>query len=313
LRQNRLNNNTQFFDEQIMELTLVVLAAGMGSRYGGNKQLDGIGPNGEIIMDYSIHDAIKAGFTKVVFIIRTDLKEAFDNHYAERFKGKIKMEYAFQDQYDRHTAEYQSMRLKPWGTTHAILAAKHLINEPFVVINADDYYGHESFTEVVGAMSALKENEYLIMGYGLLNTLSDHGTVNRGVCQVDGGMMLTGIKETLSMGKNGDKISYQEDGKGYNLAPDTYVSMNFWGFPASSLDLFEDKFVDFVKENNEDPKAECFIPVEVDNLMAEGKATVKVVPTSASWLGVTYQEDKPHVVAGIKKMIAEGVYPSKVK
>lgn len=296
-----------------MDLTLVVLAAGMGSRYGGNKQLDGIGPNGEIIMDYSIHDAIKAGFNKVVFIIRTDLKEAFDNHYADRFKGKIKMEYAFQDQYDTHTAQYQAMRLKPWGTTHAILAAKHLVNEPYVVINADDYYGHESFGEVVGAMKALKDNEYLIMGYGLLNTLSDHGTVNRGVCKVDENMMLTEINERLSIGKNGNEISYEADGKSHGLAPDTYVSMNFWGFPASSLDLFEDKFVDFVKENNEDPKAECFIPVEVDNLMADKKVTVKVVPTSASWLGVTYQEDKPHVVAGIKKMIAEGVYPSEVK
>jgi len=296
-----------------MDLTLVVLAAGMGSRYGGNKQLDGIGPNGEIIMDYSIHDAIKAGFTKVVFIIRTDLKEAFDNHYANRFNGKIKMEYAFQDQYNDHTAEYQSTRLKPWGTTHAILAAKHLINEPYVVINADDYYGHESFGEVVGAMKELKENEYLIMGYGLLNTLSDHGTVNRGICQVDGNMILTGIKETLSIGKDGEKISYEEGGQTFQLSPDTYVSMNFWGFPASSLDLFEEKFIDFVKENNEDPKAECFIPVEVDNLMNEGKASVKVVPTAASWLGVTYQEDKPHVVAGIKNMIAEGVYPSEIK
>ena len=296
-----------------MDLTLVILAAGMGSRYGGNKQLDGIGPNGEIIMDYSIHDAIKAGFTKVVFIIRTDLKEAFDAHYAERFKGKIKMEYAFQNEYTEHTATYEANRLKPWGTTHAILAAKHLINEPFLVINADDYYGNESFGEAVEAIKDLKENEYLIMGYGLANTLSDHGTVNRGVCEVDENMNLTGIKETLSIGKEGSEISYEEDGIRHTLSADTYVSMNFWGFPPSSLPHFEEKFVEFVKANNEDPKAECFIPVEVDNLMAEGKASVKVVPTSASWLGVTYQEDKPHVVAGIKKMISEGVYPEEIK
>jgi len=296
-----------------MDLTLVVLAAGMGSRYGGNKQLDGIGPNGEIIMDYSIHDAIKAGFTKVVFIIRTDLKEAFENHYAERFQGKIKMEYAYQNEYTEHTAAYEANRKKPWGTTHAILAAKHLINEPFLVINADDYYGQESFAEAVDAIKNLKENEYLIMGYELVNTLSDHGTVNRGVCQVDGNMNLTGIKETLAIGKNGDEISYEEDGEKHVLAPDTYVSMNFWGFPPSVLPLFEEKFISFVKENNEDPKSECFIPVEVDNLMAEGKASVKVVPTSASWLGVTYKEDKPFVVEGIKQMIAEGKYPEEVK
>ncbi|PIQ49477.1 MAG: nucleotidyltransferase [Cytophagales bacterium CG12_big_fil_rev_8_21_14_0_65_40_12] len=295
-----------------MDLTLVVLAAGMGSRYGGNKQLDGIGPNGEIIMDYSIHDAINAGFSKVVFIIRTDLKDAFDDHYKDRFQGKIKMEYAFQNEYTQHTAPYEANRKKPWGTTHAILAAKHLINEPFVVINADDYYGQESFTEVVVAMKALKPNEHLIMGYGLVNTLSDHGTVNRGVCQVDANMNLTGIKETLSISKDGDEISYEEDGVRHTLDPKTYVSMNFWGFPTSVLGDFEEKFIDFVKQNHENPKAECFIPVEVDNLMKEGKATVKVVPTSASWLGVTYQEDKPHVVNGINKMIADGKYPSKV-
>ncbi len=296
-----------------MDLTLVVLAAGMGSRYGGNKQLDGIGPNGEIIMDYSIYDAINAGFTKVVFIIRTDLKEAFDNHYSSRFEGKIKMEYAFQNEYTEHTVAYEADRKKPWGTTHAILSAKHLINEPFVVINADDYYGQESFAEVIDAMKSLGENEHLIMGYELVNTLSDHGTVNRGVCQVDDRMNLVGIKETLAIGKDNDSITYEEDGVRHELAPKTYVSMNFWGFPASVLPIFEEKFVDFVKENNEDPKSECFIPVEVDNLMKEGKATVKVVPTSALWLGVTYQEDKPHVVAGIESMISEGKYPAEVK
>lgn len=296
-----------------MDLTLVVLAAGMGSRYGGNKQLDGIGPNGEIIMDYSIHDAINAGFTKVVFIIRTDLKDAFDEHYKNRFNGKIKMEYAFQNEYTEHTAAYEADRKKPWGTTHAILAAKHLINEPFVVINADDYYGQESFGEVVTAMRNLKENEYLIMGYSLVNTLSDHGTVNRGVCQVKDEMTLMGIKETLAISKNGNDITYEEDGVKHSLAPDTYVSMNFLGFPASALSLFEEKFIDFVKENHTNPKSECFVPAEMDNLMNEGKATIRVVPTSASWLGVTYQEDKPFVVSGISKMIADGKYPEEIK
>ena len=205
-----------------MDLTLVVLAAGMGSRYGGNKQLDGIGPNGEIIMDYSIHDAINAGFTKVVFVIRTDIKEAFENHYAERFKGKIKMEFAYQNEYTEHTAPYEPNRKKPWGTTHAVLAAKHLINEPFVVINADDYYGQESFEEVVKAINMMKENEYLIMGYRLENTLSDHGTVNRGVCQVDENMHLVGIKETLSIGKNDGVISYMENDQPVELSPETY-------------------------------------------------------------------------------------------
>lgn len=296
-----------------MDLTLVVLAAGMGSRYGGNKQLDGIGPHNEIIMDYSIHDAINAGFTKVVFIIRTDIKEAFENHYADRFKGKIKMEYAYQNEYIEHTAQYEPMRKKPWGTTHAVLAARHLINEPFVVINADDYYGQESFTEVVEAMKGMKENEYLIMGYKLENTLSDHGTVNRGVCQVDENMHLIGINETLAIGKENGVISYEENGERHELSPETYVSMNFFAFPPSVLPLFEEKFVQFVKENHENPKAECFMPVEVGNLMKEGKAVVKVVPTIASWLGVTYKEDKEHVVAGINQMIADGKYPEEVK
>lgn len=296
-----------------MDLTLVVLAAGMGSRYGGNKQLDGIGPHGEIIMDYSIHDAINAGFTKVVFMIRTDLKDAFEEHYKDRFNGKIEMAYAFQNEYTEHIAEFEAMRKKPWGTTHAILAAKDHISGPFIVINADDYYGQESFAECVDAMKKLKDSEYLIMGYELVNTLSDHGTVNRGVCQVDENMHLTGIKETLAIGKDGDKIYYSEEGQEHTLDPKTYVSMNFWGFPASVLPELEAKFIDFVKENSDDPKSECFIPVEVDNLMKEGIAEVKVVPTSASWLGVTYQQDKPHVVNGINQMITDGVYPKEVK
>ena len=184
-----------------MDLTLVVLAAGMGSRYGGNKQLDGIGPHGEIITDYSIHDAINAGFTKVVFIIRTDLREAFKDHYKDRFNGKIEMAFAYQNAYTEHTAEFETGRKKPWGTTHAILSAKDHISDPFIVINADDYYGQDSFAESVDAMKQLNDNEYLIMGYELVNTLSDHGTVNRGVCKVDGNMYLTGIKETLAIGK----------------------------------------------------------------------------------------------------------------
>lgn len=295
-----------------MDLTLVVLAAGMGSRYGGNKQLDEIGPNNEIIMDYSLHDAIEAGFTKVVFIIRTDLKEAVEEHYKERFQGKIKMEFAFQNEYTEHTAAYEAARKKPWGTSHAILSAKHLIDGPFMVINADDYYGTTCFSEAVAAMKGLGENEYLLLGYKLDNTLSDHGTVNRGVCQVDDSMNLKGIKETLSIGKNEGEISYEENGQKHVLAPDTYVSMNFWGFPASFIPLLEEKFVAFVAANNEDPKSECYIPVEVDNIMADGNATVKVVPTTANWLGVTYQEDRPFVVDGIKGMVADGVYPEKL-
>ena len=296
-----------------MEITLVVLAAGLGSRYGGDKQLDSIGPGGEIIMDYSIYDAINAGFTKVVLIIRTNLKEALEVHYKDRFKGKIKIEVACQDQYTEHTAPYEANRKKPWGTTHAVLSARHLINSPFLVINADDYYGQEAFGQIATAIRTMKENECLMLGYGLMNTLSDHGTVNRGICEVDKNMHLTGVKETLGIGKSGSHIFYEEEGRRYILDPQTFVSMNFWGFPAAVLSLLEERFVAFVAQHHEDPKAECFIPVEIDHLMKAGKTTVRVIPTDASWFGVTYQDDKPHVVAGINKMIAAGVYPQELK
>ena len=296
-----------------MEITLVVLAAGLGSRYGGDKQLDSIGPGGEIIMDYSIYDAINAGFTKVVLIIRTNLKEALEVHYKEHFKGKIKIEVACQDQYTEHTAPYEANRKKPWGTTHAVLSARHLINSPFLVINADDYYGQEAFGQIATAIRTMKENECLMLGYGLMNTLSDHGTVNRGICEVDKNMHLTGVKETLGIGKSGSQIFYEEGGRRHILDPQTFVSMNFWGFPAAVLSLLEERFVAFVAQYHEDPKAECFIPVEIDHLMKAGKTTVRVIPTDASWFGVTYQEDKPHVVAGINKMIAAGVYPEELK
>ena len=296
-----------------MDLTLVILAAGMGSRYGGVKQLDGIGPNGEIIMDYSIHDAINAGFTKVVFIIRTDLKEAFENHYKDRFQGKVKMEYAFQDQYTEHTAPYEAHRKKPWGTTHAMLAAKHLIHEPFVVINADDYYGVESFKEAANAIQQMKTTgEYAIVGYQLDKTLSDHGTVNRGVCQVNESMNLLNIKETIGIGRENGMISYEENGQKFTLAPDVYVSMNFWLFTPSVFPEMEKQFIQFVAENREDPKAECYIPVEIDEMKKKGLAQVKVIPTKAGWLGVTYKEDHPYVVAGIQTMIEEGTYPTKI-
>ncbi len=296
-----------------MDLTLVIMAAGMGSRYGGVKQLEGIGPSGETLMDYSIHDAIKAGFNKVVFIIRTDLKEAFDNHYAHRFHGKIEIKYVYQDTFKPYEEEYIINRSKPWGTGHAMLSTREEVVAPFAILNADDYYGRSTFIALADQLTNNKsQNQVFLLGYKLINTLSDHGTVSRGLCQVDNEHLLVDVEELTDIGKKDGQIYYDKEGISYKLKADDLVSMNFWGFMPSIYDELDSAFEDFIGNNYNSPKAEFYIPSFVDLKLKDKKITVKVIPTDETWLGVTYKEDKALVIAGIKQLVQEGVYPERI-
>jgi len=293
-----------------MELTLVIMAAGIGSRYGGVKQLDGIGPSGETLMDYSIYDALAAGYSKVVFIIRKELQEAFDHHYKERFKGKIRIEYVHQDTFKKYEENYTIDRAKPWGTGHAMLSVNKLVDTPFAIINADDFYGKSAFSAMAEALSGNQNpNKIFLLGYKLSNTLSDYGTVSRGLCHTDKGHYLEGIRELTKIGKKEDGIFYEDGGDLFPLKPDNLVSMNFWGFMPKIFDDLDQAFKDFIRHNHNNPKAEFYIPTFVDIMLKAGKVKVKVLSTEEQWLGVTYREDKPIVTNGISVLISQGVYP----
>jgi len=300
-----------------MKPTLLVLAAGMGSRYGGLKQMDPMGPNGETVLDYSVFDAIRAGFGKVVFIIRKDFEEAFKSGVGSRFDGKIEVDYAFQqldDLPDNFTVP--EGREKPWGTSHAVWAARNQVKENFAVINADDFYGPDAYSVCADFFKTLESSDakdhYAMVGYRIENTLSDHGDVNRGICQTDNNSFLSGVEEVV-------KIKRQEDGsiKGTSLTGDVAemsdgapVSMNFWAFTPEFFTQIETHFTNFLKAHGSEDKSECYIPTVVDELIELGKADCKVLDTTSSWFGVTYPDDKPHVVASIQKLIDEGIYPS---
>lgn len=292
--------------------TLLVLAAGMGSRYGGLKQMDAFGPSGETIIDYSVYDAIKAGFGKVVFIIREHFKEAFQEAFDKKFSGKIIVEYVTQELHKIPESKVHPERQKPWGTGHAVLVAKDYIEEPFVVINADDFYGPESFQEVASYF-AQNENgtDYAVVAYHLKNTLSDHGTVNRGVCYKDKENHLTKVVECTKISRKADNsISFKDDNEQVQvLDEDTLVSMNMWGFRPSYFQHCERKFSKFLDERGMELKSEYFIPKLIDDLINENVLHVDVIDTEASWFGVTYQEDKPIVIEKLRKLIAAGVYP----
>jgi NDP-sugar pyrophosphorylase family protein len=296
-----------------MDLTLVIMAAGIGSRYGGVKQLDGIGPNGETIMDYSLHDAIHYGYRNVVFIIRKELQEAFDHHYTDRFRDKIQIEYVYQDEFKKHEEGYEIKRSKPWGTAHAMLSAAGKVNTPFAILNADDYYGAEPFRVMSEALKTSRDPQTLyLMGYKLVNTLSDYGTVSRGFCTTDPENYLVDIKELTKIGKRDGEIYFEEDGTYKLLQPNAYVSMNFWGFYPWIFDELDRQFKRFIEQNHDNPKAEFYIPTFVDRLIKENKARFKVLPTDETWLGVTYQEDKPLVIKGINELIGKGLYPERL-
>ena len=296
-------------------MTLVVLAAGMGSRYGGMKQIDPITKDGEFILDFSVYDAVRAGFDKVVFVIKEEMLKDFEETVGKRVSGKIKVEYAFQKLERFVGAErIPKGRTKPFGTTHALLCAKEYLTENFAVINADDFYGREAFEAIAKHLTSARDRDGVsnaaMVGYVLENTLTENGTVSRGVCQVADDGMLTSIVETTQIMPDGDMAAYIRDDKKYPLPYDTMVSMNFWGFTPSILDYLEVDFEKFLGTLSENPlKKECYLPFSVDTAMKEGKCQVKTYITDARWLGVTYSDDKPGVVAGIRKLIDAGIYP----
>lgn len=297
-----------------MKPTLVILAAGMGSRYGGLKQLDEVGPNGEAIIDYSLFDAVRAGFGKVVFIIRRDFEDAFKARFDEKLKGKIEVEYVYQSLDDIPEGfSIPEGREKPWGTAHAIRTARTAVKTPFASINADDFYGKEAYQTLAKFLTTdVNESHYCMVGYRLDKTLSDHGSVARGVCMTDANNHLIDIDEITQIEKEGDKVVYERDGKKTQLRGDELVSMNIWGFHPSLFDSLETSFVDFLKAKGNEMKSEFYIPMHVGEMVEKGLTKVKVLSSEASWFGVTYKQDKPVVQEKIQALIAKGEYPEKL-
>ncbi len=300
-----------------MKPTLFVLAAGMGSRYGSLKQLDGLGPNGETIMDYSVFDAIRGGFGKIVFVIRKDFEKDFREKILSKYENHIPVEVVFQS-LDKLPAGFTCPegRVKPWGTNHAVLMGKDAIKEPFAVINADDFYGRDSFAVLGKFLSELpagSENRYCMVGFRVGNTLSESGTVARGICSTDDkGCLSTVVERTEIMRVDGSVCYKDEEGKWVSIADNTPVSMNMWGFTPDYFRYSEEYFIDFLKANQDKPKAEYFIPLVVNKLITGNIATVEVLDTESVWFGVTYAADRQGVVDKINSLIAKGEYPAKL-
>ena len=297
-----------------MKPTLLVLAAGLGSRYGGLKQLDGLGPNEETIMDYSIYDAVNAGFGKVVFVIRESFEEEFIEKVAKKYEHLIPIEIVFQELDNLPEGfELNPERVKPWGTNHALMMGKSVINEPFAVINADDFYGRKSYQVICNYLSQLEgsENKYCMVGYRVGNTLSESGTVARGVCETDENSNLTGIVERTQIKRNDGVVQFLDENDEWVSLPDNKpVSMNMFGFTPDYFKYSDEFFVDFLKKNEEKLKAEFFIPTLVNDLIVDGKIEMKVLDTTSQWFGVTYQEDRPFVVSKFEELVDNGDYPS---
>ena len=293
-----------------MKPTLFVLAAGMGSRYGGLKQLDGLGPHGETIMDYSIYDALQAGFGKVVFVIRKDIEKEFREKILSKYEGHIPVDVVFQSIDDLPEGfTCPDGRTKPWGTNHAVMSAAGVINEPFAVINADDFYGRDAFDVVARQLSEAKPGEYSLVGFRVGNTMSPNGSVARGVCATDANGMLTDVAERkdIRYDEDGKIIFTDENGVTCTLTPETPVSMNLWGLMPDYFDLSKREFTKFLKANADNPKAEMTIPDCMDGLIKNGDATVKVLDTTSRWFGVTYAGDRPGVVEKFAELHREGV------
>jgi dTDP-glucose pyrophosphorylase len=294
-----------------MKPTLVVLAAGLGSRFGGLKQLEAVGPQGEAIIDYSVYDAVRAGFGKVVFVIKKEMETPFREKLMRRFETRIETECAFQE-LDMLLEGYTlpPERKKPWGTAHAILVAKKSVQSPFAVINADDYYGREAFQGMQEFLTGARgENEYGLMGYRLGNTLSEHGSVSRGICEIDERHYLRFIEEVTKISRRGTRIVRHDKMKPDVLSEDTIVSMNMWGFSTAVFDQIEAGFSEFLDEKIDDPNAEYYIPAMVDRLIRDGRAEVRVLRSDAAWFGITYQEDLQTARTTVLKKIENGEYP----
>jgi UTP-glucose-1-phosphate uridylyltransferase len=300
----------------MIEPTLLVLAAGMGSRYGGLKQMDAMGPNGETVMDYAVFDAIRAGFGKVVFVIRRDFEEVFREQVGKRFSGRIAVDYAFQsiDGLPEGFVVPQG-REKPWGTGHAILMASGVVNEPFAVINADDFYGRQSYEQMAeflsGNLDTEKPSPFCMVGFALRNTLSEFGTVSRGVCEIGSDGMLQSVTELTRIEKVDRGARHlEQDGSEISLTGDEVVSMNMWGFTPDVFGYLEKFFQEFLEEQGSEMRSEFYIPFAVDDMIRQGKASVRVLQSAGSWFGVTYQEDRDHVVSAIAGLIKNGQYPA---
>lgn len=300
-----------------MKPTLLVLAAGMGSRYGGLKQMDPMGPNGETVLDYSVYDAIRAGFGRVVFIIREDFAEAFKQGVGARFADRIQVDYAFQKLDDLPGGfTVPEGRTKPWGTAHAVRAARHLVKEPFAVINADDFYGSDAYVRAAEFLARPRPEtdraHYAMIGYPLVNTLSDHGDVNRGICTRDEQGLLSTVEEYVKIERESDGVvrGNSLDGSRREVCENSPVSMNFWAFSRCFFDHLEVEFAHFLENFGTLEKSENYIPTVVDALIRGGKADCSVLDTTSHWFGVTYPDDKPHVVASILQLIGSGDYPA---
>jgi len=296
-----------------MQPTLVILAAGMASRYGSMKQIQGFGPAGETIMDYSIYDAIRTGFDKIVFIIRREFHNDFKEIFEPKLEDRVKVEYAFQDMSAfTEGYEFPAERKKPWGTSHAVLCAMDVVDEPFAVINADDFYGHNAFEEAADFLiNDCNEKNYAIIGYDLTKTLSDHGTVNRGVCSLDHSGNLVGITERINIGMKDGKITVDDGKEPKELSWNTRVSMNFWCFDPSYFSYTQKLFREFLRQHGMDIKSEFFIPIVADQFIQEG-GKIEVIPTSSSWFGVTYKEDAPFVEKSLNELVKQGEYPERL-
>lgn len=294
---------------------LVIMAAGMGSRYDGLKQIDPVGPNDETIMDYSIYDAIRAGFDQLVFVIRRDIADVFKSQVGARYAERIPTSYVYQDM-DACLGDFSppADRSKPWGTGHAVLVCRDVVKQPFIVINADDFYGQHSFSLLANFLNNPKaeDNAYAMAGYILRNTLSEHGHVSRGVCETDSEGLLENIVERTHIVKTEEGIQYLLDDKAYPLTGEEPVSMNFWGFRPSIFAHLETLFAEFLQREGDQPKSEFYIPSVVSALIDEGKATARVLRTESSWFGVTYREDKAAAQAGIQALIDQGEYRSQL-
>jgi len=297
--------------------TLLVLAAGIGSRYGGLKQMDPVGPSGEVVIDYSVYDALRAGFGKLVFVIRKDIEQTFRDVLGSKFEKLAPVEYVFQE-LDKIPKGYAvpADRQKPWGTGHAILMAKDVIKEPFAVINADDFYGADSYSKLSKYLSAISiaSTDFAMVGFKLANTLSEYGKVARGVCQTDRQGALTDVEEltNIVIDQSGGAVNINPDGSRRDLTGSEIVSMNMWGFTPALFEHLESKFKTFLSASGTQPKSEYFIPSVVNELIKAGSVSVKVLETASAWFGVTYREDKPRVIQSVSDLVGKGLYPGRI-